>query len=183
MYPDMGRPVSDATMPPGFNEDLQTDWSIHILSCRTLPVDIPATLNGDLAVPVAFVVEEPFGAGMHLLLWSDDEEISPRCDVEVLFRSPSDGWRYAGSGGSAWPTSQLVDLDDDELGQPFAVMGECSIGTPLGVPNFTYGVVSKQYKGIQYIDNNKRRNYLKKMRCGAFIVPSLSVDSRLETWR
>ena len=127
-----------------FGESEQTTWSTRVLSERRLPDDTPGVLTDDLVVPLAFVVDEPFGAVLHVLLWSEeDNSVAPRCDVEVLYRDPTEGWIYVGSGGSAWPSTRLVDLTNDELGgQPLLVFGQCSIGTPVGVAVFTYGVVS-----------------------------------------
>lgn len=167
-----------------FAEVDQTAWSIRVLSNNALPVELPPVLTDDVVVPLAYVIDEPFGAVLHVLLWSDEEAGSePRCDVEVLTRRDGEGWAYVGSGGGSWPSRRVVDLTDEELhGRSLLELGECSVGSSVGVASFVYGVVSSSTRGVEFTDVTGIGRQWPKMRSGAFIIPSRLIASRLRPW-
>lgn len=168
-----------------FSEDRQSEVSARVLDEGTLPRVAPSVLVDGIVVPLAFAIDHPFGAVLHLMLWDDEEDgVAPQCDVEVLVRR-ADGWSYVGSGGSGWPTSQLIDLEDYELGGvPLVVLGECGVEVPdVGIGSFIYGIASASTRGVRFLDSAGAEHQWPKMRCGAFVIPSRLVASRLTALR
>jgi hypothetical protein len=153
-----------------FAEEHQTDWSIRVLDRRSLPAEVPDVVAEGLAVPLAFTIDEPFGAVLHVLLWDDG---LPRCDVEVLIRR-TDGWESICAGGAAWPSMRLTDLPVEQLGGRAAtVLGECGVGHGAhDMGAFTYGIASTRARGVEFTDPYGERRHWPKLRAGAFVVPT-----------
>lgn len=167
----------------GFAEVDQTAWSVRVLSEHALPSELPTVLADDLVVPLAYIVDEPFGAVLHVLLWEEEEGTEPRCDVEVLTRDETEGWTYVGSGGGSWPSRRLVDLSDEELHErPFLELGRCAVGSAAGIASFVYGVSSYSARGVTFTDISGVDRQWPKMRCGAFVIPTRLVVSELRPW-